>query len=892
MMRALAWLGVMGLLLGGCRTRPCASGTILVELTRGGVASTADEIKVDVTLPDATNLHGDATVKPGSDEGTFQIDFAGHYPSGQVVTVTLTALHGGAVVATTDSTLTLSSGCDRISLTFGAPPDGGGLDGPDLACVPKITSCDPSACGQITDDCGGTVSCATPCAVNGLSPRLTNAGDAVVVEGTFSGASTATFPGSATATLTLLGAHRALATVPSTATAGSLVIHTGNVDINAGDFRRAAYTLSLQPGAAADTQAGLGREAIALNFARQSPIAVTTHEWIYVIGGSTGGATPTSLKGGERIRVNADGTLQDPIGLSGVVGDTVLLNTARSSAVAFPSRGKLYVLGGFDGASPLTSIESATINADGSLSDFALESVALNSPRQDATVAVIGNGVYVIGGTNGSTYYDTIEHATIAPDGTLGAFSVLPAANKLMTGRAKHASFTTQTSLVVVNGVGTGGKLSSVEVAPIMGDGTLGAFVLSTGSQPGAMAGEVIGARWSSTVYLRAGTGAFTATIAGDGSVSDFGNAANPPAATVAATGPRLAVSRDHLYELGGGNGGTTSAVATVTTTGLQHGASLAGFATDSVTLPAALGNLSAAVFADTLFVFGGSDTSGVASSAIYRAPINDDDTLGAFVAAQTLPSALTGLALAYANNTLYILGGGDGTNPTSASYQAAVKGDGSLGGISASVIGLGTARQGHVAFVSRSQVCVAGGNTGAATTNSVECASSGATGALSPFGPITDTTTVTLSTPREGAALVSLLGNLDVIGGRNGSSDLGTVEFGGVGPSASKPVSPTFANDVLVTLPGVRSQSAPLVVGDYVYLLGGVSGAVLSAHTVRADAVSFTTAFAQDNTAALATPRRAASAVLIGNRAYVIGGVTDPAATTTTASIEGANLQ
>src|SRR5262249_58048311 len=101
------------------------------------------------------------------------------------------------------------------------------------------------------------------------------------------------------------------------------------------------------------------------------------------------------------------------------------LTVPRSEHTAAVVGDQLYVIGGFGPLAALNTIEHATIGADGALTKFATADSKLTVPRAGHTSAVIGDGLYVIGGRNDDGPVASVERAAIAPDGTLGAFAVV-----------------------------------------------------------------------------------------------------------------------------------------------------------------------------------------------------------------------------------------------------------------------------------------------------------------------------------------------------------------------------------------------------------------------------------------------------------------------------------
>jgi len=131
---------------------------------------------------------------------------------------------------------------------------------------------------------------------------------------------------------------------------------------------------------------------------------VQTASFVYVIGGVATGIGSTTL---ERAPINADGTLGTFTALPGH------LVTGRRSPAAVVLDGAIYVIGGRDtNLDALDSIERAVINADGTLGPFATLSVKLVMARYGASADVIGNSIYVAGGSfTGDNITTTVERA-------------------------------------------------------------------------------------------------------------------------------------------------------------------------------------------------------------------------------------------------------------------------------------------------------------------------------------------------------------------------------------------------------------------------------------------------------------------------------------------------
>ncbi len=76
--------------LAGCGTLPCKDGTVLAELTLEGAAAAADQFTVHATL-DGEQWNAGLAHRPGTTEGTLELDFAHGYPAGSILSFTIDA---------------------------------------------------------------------------------------------------------------------------------------------------------------------------------------------------------------------------------------------------------------------------------------------------------------------------------------------------------------------------------------------------------------------------------------------------------------------------------------------------------------------------------------------------------------------------------------------------------------------------------------------------------------------------------------------------------------------------------------------------------------------------------------------------------------------------------
>jgi hypothetical protein len=170
---------------------------------------------------------------------------------------------------------------------------------------------------------------------------------------------------------------------------------------------------------------------VTLSSGRPGANAVTIGHALYVIGGYNGGVSLGSI---ERANIRSDGGL-DPFSDAGVA----LVNPRHFFGSGIFGT-YLYVFGGHHdiaGGVDLVTVERASMDVSSGLSDFVDSGVSLGSGkgRWNAAAVVLGNWLYMIGGTRNNAAINSVDRSPIAPDGTLGVFAPAPNGN-LMTARA------------------------------------------------------------------------------------------------------------------------------------------------------------------------------------------------------------------------------------------------------------------------------------------------------------------------------------------------------------------------------------------------------------------------------------------------------------------------
>jgi len=112
--------------LGCDKTRPCKTGTALLDLRFAAAAQTGDrvDLTVDVTDTPHETVTGSLLLKEGTRGGTAEVEFKTPYRAGAHVTVLARVMRGDAEIEELAATTTLAGGCSRIALQTAASSDG------------------------------------------------------------------------------------------------------------------------------------------------------------------------------------------------------------------------------------------------------------------------------------------------------------------------------------------------------------------------------------------------------------------------------------------------------------------------------------------------------------------------------------------------------------------------------------------------------------------------------------------------------------------------------------------------------------------------------------------------------------------------------------------------
>lgn len=285
----------------------------------------------------------------------------------------------------------------------------------------------------------------------------------------------------------------------------------------------------------------------AMSAPRAGAAVIENNGVIYAFGGIDG---KSFLNNGEFARIQKDGMLSawQPL---------PHMNEARGFFDGIIHRGYIYAVGGGNGPAGhnlLRSVERAEIKSDGSLAPWTQEKQTLNLPRRCVKLFVVGDRIYASGGFGG-TLLNTIESAPIQADGSLGPWQIEK--NTHTAPRYVHAAKSIGDVVLAVGGHNDkeGVGLPLVEIARIENN-NLGNWQVSTPLHQGRYGLSL--AHYGEFVYALGGLGGADflrsvekAKLNADGTINSWENT-NPLSSARANFG--VVITKENIYIIGGTN--------------------------------------------------------------------------------------------------------------------------------------------------------------------------------------------------------------------------------------------------------------------------------------------------------------------------------------------------
>ena len=295
--------------------------------------------------------------------------------------------------------------------------------------------------------------------------------------------------------------------LPGTLGASQAVVTKNRVYLMSGHNGSAYVSTVYTAPINADGTLGAWTTGTALPGALGASQAIVTKNRVCLLGGWTGSAYVSTVY---TAPINADGTL-------GAWTTGTSLPGALGASQAIVTKNRVYLLGGYNTPSYVATVYTAPINADGTLGAWTT-GTSLPGVLGASQAVVTKNRVYLLGGNNGSSWVSTVYTAPINADGTLGAWTT---GTSLPGVLGYSQAVVTQNRVYMLGGRDGSNVTATVYTAPINADGTLGAWSTGT-SLPGAL-GSSQAVVTKNRVYLMGGSGVSTVyTVAFSGGLNDY----------------------------------------------------------------------------------------------------------------------------------------------------------------------------------------------------------------------------------------------------------------------------------------------------------------------------------------------------------------------------------
>ena len=523
---------------------------------------------------------------------------------------------------------------------------------------------------------------------------------------------------------------------------------------------------------------------------------------------------------------------------------TTAYPTAVGFSAAAVTKNRVYVFGGFNGTSAVSSVYTAPINLDGTIGSW-VSGTALPGALFNGRPIVVKNKLYIIGGSPAdNTSTATVLVAEIRADGTLGSWGT---SNSLPGSMSHAAVFMTNSRIYVAGGTTNSVGNANVYSCPVNADGSLGVWVTET-SLPGILSGS------------------------------------------------QCVVTKSRVYLLGGHNG--SAWVGTVYTAVINADGTIGAWTTGT-SLPTTIGYSSSVVTKNRVYLLGGYIGGNYVSST-YSAPINTDGTIGTWALGTALSTSLAISIPVVVRNKIYLIGGylsaaytgttlvasfsggsndysqyysEDDTNfvmpgsgkPWQQQYQTNNTHVGDITGWSAAG-NLPVVLMASQACVTKNRVYMVGGSTaGDTTTASVYTAPINTDGTL---GSWTATTSLPAAVSRACSCITK--NRFYLFGGYRGGASLSSVYYAPINADG------TLGSWVTDTsLPGLLAYSQAVYTKNRVYLLGGsVDGGSNAVATVYTAPVNTDGSLGAWTTGpSLPTTLGWSQAAVTKNRVYLVAG-------------------
>ena len=176
---------------------------------------------------------------------------------------------------------------------------------------------------------------------------------------------------------------------------------------------------------------------------RRGGSTITANGYIYYVGGQDNAGTPNTNV--YYAKANPDGTI------SGWTMSPTVIPQARYNTAATTANGYMYILGGTNSSNvQQTTVYYAKLNGDGTIGSWTTASNPLPAARAESSAVVMNGYVYMLGGADTLSYVSTALYARLNADGSIGTWST--AANGMAANRASAGGFVSNGYMYMVGG--------------------------------------------------------------------------------------------------------------------------------------------------------------------------------------------------------------------------------------------------------------------------------------------------------------------------------------------------------------------------------------------------------------------------------------------------------
>jgi hypothetical protein len=301
---------------------------------------------------------------------------------------------------------------------------------------------------------------------------------------------------------------------------------------------------------------------------------------------------------------------------------------------------------------------------NGTVGSFTDSPSTLPLGRNHMGSAYYNGYMYLVGGTDGTSVFNTIFYARANADGSVGAWTTNT--NNYPQSLDDVRVVAVNGYLYIVGGQTVGGtRQTTVYYGKINSDGSISAFQTSPNGLPTASASGQIGT-YNGYIYLMGGsavgTEVYYAKINPDGSTAAWATSANAlPVATIGNSG---GIANGYLYSIGGSNLAGSTVYSAIYYAKINIDGTTSAFAATTVPIPTTLRNATSVFANGYLYLLGGSTlTTSSPTTTIYYAPLaaNGNITTAFTTNSNSLLAVRNFASSVFANGYIYELGGSDG---------------------------------------------------------------------------------------------------------------------------------------------------------------------------------------------------------------------------------------